>query len=666
MTGAGDPTDTFRQEAQELLEQLEQILLDLTRTPDNPELVDSTFRALHTIKGSGSMFGFDAVAGFTHHVESAFDLVRKGKVAMTAALADIALAGKDHIRNLIERPESADHAAGQAILARLEATVGGHAAAETPKPAEAATTVAPPTAPTAKWRVHFRLPADALATGTNPLLLIDELRSLGKATVTPLLDKIPPLAALNGTEIHIGWDVDLETDKPKSTIEDVFMFVMDEMELKIEQLDQPKAAPAPAPVAAAPVPAPAAPKPAPAAQPAKSTAEALKSGGSIRVPAERLDNLMDRVGELVIAQSRLKQIAAASQDGEFKSISEEIERLALELRDTTMGVRMVPIAQLFGRFRRLVHDLAGELGKEITLTTSGEETELDKTVIERLNDPLVHLIRNSIDHGLEGPDQRQEAGKSLQGHIHLAARHTGDKVLISITDDGKGLDRARIRARAEENGLIQPGQEMSDSELFQVIFQPGFSTAQKVTNLSGRGVGMDVVKRTLDALRGSIDIASTAGKGTEITLRLPLTLAIIDGLLVRIGQGRYVIPLSAVEECVELPPVEESRVNGSNFLNIRGDLVPFLRLREMFNATTPPDKYQKVVVVSSNEMRVGLVVDQVIGDHQTVIKSLSKLHKGVGTFSGATILGDGTVALILEIGHLVARGQRERNLKLAS
>lgn len=665
MSGGGDPTDTFRQEAQELLEQLEQILLDLARSPENAELVDSTFRALHTIKGSGSMFGFDAVAGFTHHVESAFDLVRKGKVAMTAALADIALAGKDHIRNLIERPESADAATGQAILARLEATVGGHGSgtADSPKPMEAAP-VAAPTTRTTKWRVQFRLPVDALATGTNPLLLVDELRSLGKAMVTPLLDKIPPLEALNATECHIGWDIELETDKPKSAIEDVFLFVMDEMELKIEPLDAP--APVAVAVAAAPATAQSAPKAPPPAQPAKATTEPLKGGGSIRVPAERLDNLMDRVGELVIAQSRLKQIAAASQDSEFKSISEEIERLALELRDTTMGVRMVPIAQLFGRFRRLVHDLAVELGKEITLTTSGEETELDKTVIERLNDPLVHLIRNSIDHGLEPPEQRTAAGKSAQGHIHLSARHTGDKVLISITDDGKGLDRARIRARAEENGLIAPGAELSDSELFQVIFQPGFSTAQAVTNLSGRGVGMDVVKRTLDALRGSIDIASAAGKGTEITLRLPLTLAIIDGLLVRIGQGRYVIPLSAVEECVELPPVRENRANGSNFLNIRGDLVPFLRLREMFNATTPPDKYQKVVVVSSNDMRVGLVVDQVIGDHQTVIKSLSKLHAGVGTFSGATILGDGTVALILEIAHLVARGQRERPMKLAS
>jgi two-component system chemotaxis sensor kinase CheA len=375
---------------------------------------------------------------------------------------------------------------------------------------------------------------------------------------------------------------------------------------------------------------------------------------------------MDRVGELVIAQSRLKQVAAASRDAEFKSISEEIERLALELRDTTMGVRMVPIAQLFGRFRRLVHDLAHELGKDIALVTVGEDTELDKTVIEQLNDPLVHLIRNSIDHGLESPEQRLAAGKPAQGQIRLAAQHTGDKVLISITDDGKGLDRARIQARAEEHGLIQPGAKLSDSELFQLIFQPGFSTAQQVTNLSGRGVGMDVVKRTLDSLRGSIDIASNPGTGTEITLRLPLTLAIIDGLLVRVGQGRYVIPLSAVEECVELPAEEAGRANGCSFLNIRDELVPFLRLREMFKTTGEPDRYQKVVVVSSNDSRVGLVVDQVIGDHQTVIKSLSKLHAGIGTFSGATILGDGTVALILEIANLVAKGQVREPLKLAS
>jgi two-component system chemotaxis sensor kinase CheA len=314
---------------------------------------------------------------------------------------------------------------------------------------------------------------------------------------------------------------------------------------------------------------------------------------------------------------------------------------------------------LFGRFRRLIHDLARDLGKKIELVTVGEETELDKTVIERLNDPLIHLIRNAIDHGLENPDGRAAAGKPAQGRITLSAEHVGAEVLVSITDDGRGLDRTRIRARAEENGLIAPGAKFSDNELFQVIFQPGFSTAHEVTNLSGRGVGMDVVKRTIDGLRGKIDIASTPGRGSTMTLRLPLTLAIIDGLLVRVGRGRYVIPLSAVEECVELTTEEDARSRGRSFLNIRGDLVPFLRLRELFNASAAADRYQKVVIVSAGELHVGLVVDQVIGDHQTVIKSMSKLHANVEIFSGATILGDGTIALILDIGHLVQHGQQQ-------
>jgi two-component system chemotaxis sensor kinase CheA len=384
------------------------------------------------------------------------------------------------------------------------------------------------------------------------------------------------------------------------------------------------------------------------------------------VPAERLDELMDRVGELVIAQSRLRQIAATSADQQVKSVAEEIERLVLELRDTTMGIRMVPIGSLFGRFRRVVHDLSRDLGKEVELTMAGEETELDKTVIEQLNDPLVHLIRNAIDHGLEDPGGRAQAGKSQMGRIDLSARHAGMEVLISIKDDGRGLNRERIRARAEERGLLAKDAVVSDNELFQILFQPGFSTAAQVTSLSGRGVGMDVVKRTIEGLRGTIDLSSVAGQGSEVTLRLPLTLAIIDGLLVRVGNGRYVLPLGAVEECVELSPEEDARSRGRSFLNIRGDLVPFLRLRELFAAKTPADPYQKVVIVSSGDLKVGLVVDQVIGDHQTVIKSLSKLHADVEMLSGATILGDGAVALILDIPHLVEFGQvREENQRAA-
>jgi two-component system chemotaxis sensor kinase CheA len=383
------------------------------------------------------------------------------------------------------------------------------------------------------------------------------------------------------------------------------------------------------------------------------------------VPAERLDELMDRVGELVITQSRLKQVAAASGDPQVKAIAEEIERLALDLRDSTMGVRMVPIGTLFSRFRRLARDLSVELGKEIELATVGEDTELDKTMIERLNDPLVHLIRNACDHGLEPPDARVAKGKPAAGRITLAARHAGQSVLVSVSDDGRGLDHARIRARAEQNGLVQPGARPSDAELVQFLFHPGFSTAREVTRLSGRGVGLDVVKRTIEALRGGIEVAATAS-GTAFTMRLPLTLAIIDGLLVRVGAGRYVIPLSAVEECVELDATADARSTGRSFLSIRGSLVPYLRLRDVFATAAPPDRYQKVVIVSAGDLRVGLVVDQVIGGHQTVIKSLSRLHAGIGMFSGATILGDGTVALILEIAHLVEAGQvRDDRLKLA-
>jgi two-component system chemotaxis sensor kinase CheA len=551
------------------------------------------------------------------------------------------------MRLLIENPDAADPREGEAILAALRRAL------DDPQPEAESALLADTT-----WHIRFRLAENAMVMGTNPLLLLDELRGLGSATVTALTDAIPPLEALVPTNCHLGWDVRLTTSKPRAAIDDVFMFVVDDMELHIAPVGAaeplvdiaPEADADPEPAAADPV-----VKPVEAAK--AQVTKVARTTDSIRVPAERLDDLMDRVGELMIAQSRLSQVAANSNDAHVKSVAEEIERLAIELRDTTMGVRTMPIGSLFGRFRRLVHDLSQQLSKKIQLTTIGEETELDKTMIERLNDPLIHLIRNSVDHGLEAPEIRLAAGKPEHGRITLSARHVGAEVLVSIRDDGKGLDRTRIQSRGEELGLLTPGVKLSDSELFQVIFQAGFSTAKEVTSLSGRGVGMDVVKRTIEELRGKIDITSTPGQGTELTLRLPLTLAIIDGLLVRIGNGRYVLPLSAVEECVELSADDDARSRGLSFLNIRGDLVPYLRLRELFRATTPPDSFQKVVIVSAGDNRVGLVVDQVIGNHQTVIKSLSKLQADVRTFSGATILGDGTVALILDIMHLVDLGQ---------
>ncbi|MGZ3346987.1 MAG: chemotaxis protein CheA [Caulobacteraceae bacterium] len=639
-----DPVETFRQEAQDLLEQIEQGLLDLVHRPGDQSLIDSVFRGLHTLKGSGAMFGFDRLAAFTHHCESAFDTVRKGDAPASADLIAAVLAAQDHMRALAEGRD-APASEGEALLQQLRRAVEGEAPGAAPAGAPGRKT----------WVVRFSLPSDALVNGTKPLALLDELRELGDCTVRALTDAIPPLEALQPRDCHLGWEARLTTEHPRSAIEDVFIFLIDDMPLTIEPLEDP-ADDVAGPEARAEAAAPA------DVVPALELAGETKSGRAtetVRVPADRLDELMDRVGELVIAQSRLKQVAAGHVDPNLRAVSEEIERLAAELRDTMMVVRMVPIAQLFSRFRRLTHDLARDTGKAIEFATEGEATELDKTVIERLADPLVHLIRNAADHGLETPEERAAAGKPVEGRIVLAARQAGAEVIITITDDGRGVDRNRVRAKAEENGLIAPGAVLSDNELLALIFQPGFSTAKSITSLSGRGVGMDVVKKTIEGLRGAIEMTSEWGQGSQISLRIPLTLAIIDGLLVRVGTGRYVIPLAAVEECVELSVEQDIRSTGRSLLTLRDRLVPFIRLRELFNTGQQPDPHPKVVVVSTGHERVGLVVDQILGDHQTVIKSLSAVHADVETFSGATILGDGGVALILDMAHLVAAGQRQ-------
>jgi two-component system chemotaxis sensor kinase CheA len=677
-----DPIAVFRTEAAELFEQIEAGLLDLTHRLEDRDLVDAVFRGLHTLKGSGAMFGFEALAAFTHHCETAFDRVRKGEVPATAELVAAVLAAQDHMRALVERP-NADHGnTGQDLLTRLRAAVGGTGEgqpASTPATDAPTSTMQPPAKQLNNWRIRFSLPVNTMVNGTNPLGLLDELRDLGDCNIRADAASIPLLHELDPTELHLSWDVTLASEQDRSAIDDVFIFVMDDMALDVQDIenspqdvDGPPVAVPVAVTAIASVPATELSK-LPEAGATKRETQAVagdnrqaKAAENVRVPAERLDELMDRVGELVIAQSRLSQLAGAGADLALRSVSEEIERLSGELRDTMMVLRMVPVASLFSRFRRLIHDLARETGKTIELVTEGESTEVDKTVIERLADPLVHLVRNSIDHGLETPQDRVLAGKSKAGTVTLSASQAGGEVIISIKDDGRGINRERVRAKAESSGLVQPGQTLSDAELLQLVFAPGFSTASQITNLSGRGVGMDVVKKTVEALRGTIDIVSLSGEGSTVTLRIPLTLAIIDGLLVRVGSGRYVIPLSAVEECLELSLEEDLRSRGRSFISLRDALVPFLRLRDLFRTGTKPDVHQKVVVISTGTERVGLVVDQIIGDHQTVIKSMSKLHSDVATFSGATILGDGSVALILDVGHLVAAGQQqEAQLRVA-
>jgi two-component system, chemotaxis family, sensor kinase CheA len=670
---AMDPTEVFRQEANELFEVLEGALLDLGQRPDDRELVDSAFRALHTIKGSGAMFGFDKVASFTHEFETAFDRVRKGEIRPTHELISVALAAKDYIRALIEEPQSTDDVIGEAILDDLRRFVGadGHEAAAPQPPA-----AAPAESKQSGWQLHLEFESHILRNGSNPLDLLEDLCKLGPCFVVPITDGVPYLDEMEPEDCYLKWNVTLHSACSKDAIDDVFMFVQDEMKLTLSQFEQAEA-PAPlfhlldeepAPVLAAAATAVDAADvvqaPAPQPEPKRETPPAKREEAkreergiaTVRVQAERLDELMDRVGELVIAQARLTQLAANGSDLSIKVVAEEIERLAASLRDTTMGARMVPIGSLFGRFRRLVHDLSRDLAKPVDFVTTGEDTELDKTMIECLADPLVHLIRNAIDHGIEDTATRSAAGKTEQGRIELAAVHSGAQVLVTVKDNGGGLNTARIRAKAEEQGLIAAGAALSDHEIHQFLFHPGFSTAQTVSALSGRGVGMDVVKRTIENMRGSIDLTTRPGQGTTVTLRLPLTLAIIEGLLIRVGEGRYIIPLSAVEECIELT-AEDERSRGRNFLNVRGDLVPFLRLREILTVPGTPDQHQKTIIISTGETHVGLVADQIIGNHQTVIKSLSKLHSDVTIFSGATILGDGTAALILDVAQLVALAQ---------
>lgn len=652
----------FLNEADDLLSRIEAIALELAPGSSADEDIHELFRAFHTLKGSGAMFGFNAVAGFTHHVETALDCAREGRVAVSAELVELILRAKDQIKALLAAElseERGPRSEGERIVAELASLLGvadeGQEAVRGPHapPHESgdprASSVAPGSA--REYRVRFRPPVNLMITGTDPIALINELRGLGECRVVADTSRVPALDHLQPDQCHLAWDIALTTDKPREVIRDVFMFVEDESELSIELVDTTARS-----VSPSSVPRKSAVTPSRADE-VSAVARQVRRGppkdSTVRVPSERLDRLVNLVGELVMNQSRLSQVSAGAGLADLSGPVEELERLVDELRDNVLGIRMMPIGTTFSRFKRLVHDLSSELGKEIDLVTEGEDTELDKTVLDQLGEPLVHVIRNSIGHGIESPSERLAAGKPRRGTIRLAAAHVGSNVVLTLSDDGRGLDRQAILAKAVEKGLVSADTELSDRDVHELIFRPGFSTATQVTAVSGRGVGMDVVRRQFEALRGQVALSTEPGRGLTLTLTLPLTLAIIDGLLVEIGNDQFIVPMSVVTETVELARAARARNNGRNAVSIRGELVPYLRLREVFCVGGDGFDVEKVVVVRQGDDRVGLVVDRVLGNHQTVIQSLGRFYRDVGLVSGATIMGDGRVALILDLAGLV-------------
>ena len=673
----------FIEEATELLEELEHSLLVLEETPDDNDVIGRVFRAMHTIKGSGAMFGFDNIAKFTHEVETVFDLVREGKLLVTENLINLTLNARDKIRKMLAASTHDDIVVDQnkvdEIVKSLKKLVTGD------HPEEHKVAIHPKRTET--YHIHFRPDRDLFSTGTNPVLLLNELRELGKCKIVGQSFDIPELADIDPEACYLSWDIKLKTEHNLDDINGVFIFVEDSCTLTVDVIEddsefnetdfeevsetsvdeqgvieekQKINKPSENNISSNEPEIKVVNNIQKQIQKVNDTnVKKNRVVANVKVPSEKLDTLVDLVGELVTVQARLYDFAGLSTDTEIIGISEQVERLTEELRDNTMSLRMLPIGTIFNKFKRLVRDLSSELGRDVEMVTEGADTELDKTVIEQLNDPLVHLIRNSIDHGIEPPDIRKANGKPAKGTVKLSATHSGASVLISIEDNGAGLNADAIREKAIEKGIISPDIEYSEKEIFAQIVAPGFSTAKTISNVSGRGVGMDVVKKTIDALGGNIDISSKQGVGTTITLKLPLTLAIIEGLLVKLGDDSFVFPLSLVEECIELTSKDKEKTNDRHIINVRDTIVSYIPLRERFKMDGNPPQIEQIVITDVNEQKMGFVVDEVIGKHQTVIKNLSKIYKDVEGLSGATILGDGSVALILDVPKLIENAMVE-------
>jgi len=691
--------DTFLAECRELLEHMETALLAADDHEIDAETINAVFRDAHTIKGSAGLFGVERIVVFTHVVESVLAAIRDGSLTLGKELVSLLLACADHIGTLVDLVETdeleqddTEASVDASLLARLRGFLGrvdGAPVASKPNAQHPGAA----SEPSEHWHISLRFGRDVLKNGMDPLSFISYLGKLGTIVgISTLFDGLPDPEEMDPELCYLGFEIAFKSRADKATIEGVFEFVKDDCTLRIlppasrvseyvkliqalpeEQarlgellvrsgaLTERELEQALAGQRAMPEPAPplgeilvqrssVRPEVVEAALVKQRRVKEVKTQESrtIRVDSDKLDHLINLVGELIISAASTDMIARRARVADLEECTATLTSLVQNVRDSALQLRMVKIGATLNRFQRVVHDVAHELGKDISLVVTGEETELDKTVVEQIADPLTHLVRNAIDHGIELAEVRRARGKPAKGTIRLNAYHDSGSIVIEVSDDGGGLKRDKILSKAIERGLVEPGQSLSDERIFGLIFEPGFSTADQVTNLSGRGVGMDVVKRNITALRGSVTVRSEEGVGTTVMVRLPLTLAIIDGFLVGLGKSMFVVPLEMIDECVEF-----SVEPGRDYTNLRGHVLPFIRLRELFAIEGDALQRENIVVVSHGGQKAGLVVDTLHGEFQTVIKPLSKVFSRVKCISGSSILGNGEVALILDVPTLV-------------
>jgi len=645
-----DALPTFILESRELLVEMETALLALEQAEVKDEMVNAIFRAAHTIKGSAGLFGLDSLVAFTHDVESLLDQVRAGQFNISdKSVVVLLLSCCDHMGHLVSAASLGQRGVDTDLLAQgepLTAELLGYLGQfDVPKSLTkvAVTAVEMIEAP-AHWQISLHFGPEVLKNGMDPLSFIRYLKTLGEVVGISTLESMPDPEAMDPELCYLGFEIEFQSAADQATIEQVFEFVRDDCNVQVVPAYRPASATStPVPtlaVRAAQDPAERKPKP--------SKESHVPESRTIRVDADKLDQLINLVGGLIIAGASVNLIARRAQISELQDSTAKLSMLVEEVRDSALQLRMVKMGVSFARFQRVVHDVAHDLGKDIALLIEGEDTELDKTLVEKISDPLLHLVRNAMDHGLESPAQRLAAGKPAQGVLKLNAFHDSGAVVITVHDDGSGLSRNRILAKAQARGLVDSEQVLTDKEVFDLVFEPGFSTAEKISNLSGRGVGLDVVKRNISALRGTVGIESEEGVGTTVTIRLPLTLAIIDGFLVEVGKVVYAIPLDMIEECVAY-----TAEPGHDYTSLRGEVLPFIRLRELFAISGSPSRRENIVVLKYAGQKAGLVVDTLLGEYQTVIKPLGQMFNQVSCISGSTILGSGDVALILDVPALV-------------